>query len=248
MPIRRPGESGSQESDLPTQQGQEKRLTTKSGQESGSQESNSTTRITKEAKCQESDPAARSGGGQEARSGRSPSVPRATSLEPIQEERAGRGEQERLGQGPLAAEGASRGTPLAQEAGGKGPVRVCVEKWENLFGASTSVERSKRQRTSSLSSLHPTTPTFARTFQSSSQPTGTISRLAVNKSVSECNLSQWVGRPSLGGQAVAGAQELSLITNYLGIKRAGRSTSLGPDTTRTSVADRGEKQGRLGKI
>ena len=151
MPIRRPGESGSQESDLPTEQGQEKKLTTKRGQESGNQENNSTTRITKEAKCQESDPAARRGGGQEARSGRSPSVPRATSLEPIQEERAGRGEQERLGQGPLAAEGAGCGTPLAQEAGGKGPVRVCVEKWENLFGASTSVERSKRQRTSSLS-------------------------------------------------------------------------------------------------
>jgi len=128
---------------------------------------------------------------------------------------------------------------------------VCVEKWENLFGASTSFERNKQQRTSSLSSLlpttptsslsslHPTTPTFARTFQSSSQPTGAISRLAVNKSVSECNLAQWVGRPSQGGQAAAGAQELGLITDYLGIRRAGRSTSLGPDTTRTSVPDRG---------
>ena len=142
---------------------------------------------------------------------------------------------------------------------------MCVEKWENLFGASTSFEQKKQQRTSSLSSLlpttptsslsslhpttptsslsslHPTTPTFARTFQSSSQPTGAISRLAVNKSVSECNLAQWVGRPSQGGQAAAGAQELGLITDYLGIRRAGRSTSLGPDTTRTSVPDRGEQ-------
>jgi hypothetical protein len=107
-----------------------------------------------------------------------------------------------------------------------------VEKWENLFGTTSkqeeemggSLTRRKHHRTSSLSSLLPSQnrntslspspgPTFARTFQESSPPAaGISSRLAVNKSASECNLAQWVGRPS-----VRGREELKLITEYLGI-------------------------------
>ena len=87
-----------------------------------------------------------------------------------------------------------------------------------------SLTRRKHLRTSSLSSLLPSqnrntslspspAPTFARTFQESSPPSaGISSRLAVNKSASECNLAQWVGRPS-----VRGREELKLITEYLGI-------------------------------
>lgn len=92
----------------------------------------------------------------------------------------------------------------------QGPVRVCVEKWENLFGTKTHLEgeiggspsQRKHLRTSSLSSLVPPHnrnspgPTFARTFQESSPP-APATRPTVNKSASECNLAQWVGRSSV---------------------------------------------------
>ena len=174
-----------------------------------------------------------------SRSRRSPSTTRATSLEPIQEEQRGvrLGEVGPLRNGGLPKEiGAGEGSdgiscsPTSRQT--QGPVRVCVEKWENLFGTTSkheeelggSLSRKKHLRTSSLSSLLPSqnrntslspspVPTFARTFQESSPPAaGVCSRLAVNKSASECNLAQWVGRPSVRGE-----EELKLITEYLGI-------------------------------
>merc|ERR1719209_1112590 len=181
----------------------------------------------------------RKGSSEGSRSRRRPSTTRATSLEPILEEQRG----VRLCEvGPLrngglpeeigAGEGSDRisCSPISTQT--QGPVRVCVEKWENLFGTTSkheeetggSLSRRKHLRTSSLSSLLPSQnrntslspspgPTFARTFQESSPPAvGISSRLAVNKSASECNLAQWVGRPS-----VRGREELKLITEYLGI-------------------------------
>ena len=139
------------------------------------------------------------------------------------------------------------------------PVRICVEKWENLFATGRpedthSLQRRKQLRTASLSTLltpastsyalpgrEPdlvpcSAPSFARTFQACTAPTaGLSSRLAVNKSVSECNLAQWVGRPSLGGQSTqAGGAELAAITSFLGIDRSqGGAASLSPKQRRS---------------
>ena len=179
----------------------------------------------------------RKGSAEGSRSRRSPSTTRATSLEPILEEQRGVRlcEVGPLRNGGLPEEiGAGEGSdgipcsPTSTQT--QGPVRVCVEKWENLFGTTSkheeetggSLNRRKHLRTSSLSNLLPSQnrntslspspgPTFARTFQESSPPAAGI-RLAVNKSASECNLAQWVGRPSLKGR-----EELKLITEYLGI-------------------------------
>ena len=181
----------------------------------------------------------RKGSVEGSRSRRSPSTTRATSLEPILEEQRGvrPGETGPLRNGGLpteigAGEGSDRISCSPTSGQAQGPVRVCVEKWENLFGTTSkqeeemggSLTRRKHLRTSSLSSLLPSqnrntslspspAPTFARTFQESSPPSaGISSRLVVNKSASECNLAQWVGRPSVRGQ-----EELKLITEYLGI-------------------------------
>ena len=152
-----------------------------------------------------------------------------------------------------------------QESGtvGRGPVKVCVEKWENLFGTvraedmGGSLKRKKELRAASLSNLATSigspkserkfesrgftsspAPTFARAFQASTLPSGFCSRLAVNKSVSECNLSQWVGRPSVGNQAGPAKAELDLITSYLGIERR-RSASLEPEGGKGSTTEKG---------
>ena len=168
-----------------------------------------------------------------SRSRRSPSTSRAISLEPILEEQRGvkLGEVAPLRNGDFpkeiqAGEGLDRLSSSPTSGQTQGPVRVCVEKWENLFGTTSKMEeelggslsRRKHLRTCSLSNLLPSPkppspgPTFAGTFQESSPPASGIRLGVVNKSASECNLAQWVGRPS-----VKGREELKLITEYLGI-------------------------------
>ena len=175
-----------------------------------------------------------------SRSRRSPSATRATSLEPILEEQRGM-RLSKQGNDALPDKiQPGEGSDGLSNRQTQGPVRVCVEKWENLFGTKTHLEgeiggspgQRNHLRTSSLSSLVPCHnqsspgPTFARTFQESS-PTAPATRPTVNKSASECNLAQWVGRSS-----VKGREELKLITEYLGIDTSVVTDNLGVATTK----------------
>ena len=175
-----------------------------------------------------------------SRSRRSPSATRATSLEPILEEQRGM-RLSRQGNDALPDKiQPGEGSDGLSNRQTQGPVRVCVEKWENLFGTKTHLEgeiggspgQRKHLRTSSLSSLvacqnrNSPGPTFARTFQESS-PLAPATRPTVNKSASECNLAQWVGRSS-----VKGREELKLITEYLGIDTSVVTDNLGVATTK----------------
>ena len=175
-----------------------------------------------------------------SRSRRSPSATRATSLEPILEEQRGM-RLSKQGNDALPDKiQPGEGSDGLSNRQTQGPVRVCVEKWENLFGTKTHLEgeiggspgQRKHLRTSSLSSLVPSHnrnspgPTFARTFQESSPP-APATRPTVNKSASECNLAQWVGRSS-----VKGREELKLITEYLGIDTSVVTDNLGVATTK----------------
>jgi len=117
---------------------------------------------------------------------------------------------------------------------------------------------------------------FANTFQATSSKQPVFSRLAVNKSISECNLNQWIGQPPLSNnqerqlsmppesrqtqseqnikthlrssisEQALNVQELDIIRNYMGLAPA--EERLQDGGSNLSKGQVGEKWGRNCKI